>query len=301
MPRMFRSVVPAALIVLAPGLAAPLPAQPRTRLVFVQATDAAGAPIVTLTPADFTLREGGETREIVTVRLANEPMRIALIVDTSEPAAPALIQLREALQTFITTLPPEHEIVFITTGRQFRVHVQPTTDRERVAKAISTIFTDRGAGNVLLDSLVEADDRFLRRDDVSWPVIVMITTDGPEGSTVTRTEEYNAFVQSITARAGTVHATLLQSRTGVGLPLQVAMNLTQATGGQYESLNVNAAAILPETLRKLADAIAEHHRKMSSYYRVEYRSTSTTPQPVEVGVVTNGRSGMDVLFGRRMR
>ena len=88
---------------------------------------------------------------------------------------------------------------------------------------------------------------------------------------------------------------------GGGLPVQVAMNLTQATGGQYASLNVNAAGILPETLRKLAETIAEHHRRMSSYYRVEYRSTSTTPQPVEVGVVTNGRSGMDVLFGRRIR
>ena len=41
---------------------------------------------------------------------ANGPMRVALLVDTSEAAAPAISQLRTGVVAFIDALPPEHEI-----------------------------------------------------------------------------------------------------------------------------------------------------------------------------------------------
>ncbi len=296
MPPIARSLMVAAAVTI---LAAPLVSQSRTRLVFVQAQGGDG-PLLSLMPADFTIRENGELRDVVSATLASDPMRVALLVDTSEAAAPALLHLRDALQAFLRTLPPEHEIVFITTGRQLRVHVPPTTHRDRLAKTAAGIFTDRGSGNVLLDSILEADRRFLR-DDVAWPVFVIVTTDGPEGSTVTQNEELNAFLQSLAARAGTVHAIELQGRGGGGLPSQIATGLTDATGGQYRSMNTSAAGSLRQALPALAEALAAHHERMSTYYRVEFRSGSDTPQPIEVGVTTDNPAAIDVLFARRMR
>src|SRR5690349_24396848 len=67
----------------------------------------------------------------------------------------------------------------VTTGRQARVRVQPTTDRRKLKEAAGGLFID-GAGTVLIDGLLEADDRRFKQADDRWPVFVIFTTDGTE-------------------------------------------------------------------------------------------------------------------------
>src|SRR5687767_11087363 len=55
--------------------------QPQTRRVYVTAVDGNGAPVLGLTAADFTIKEGGKTREIVKAAPAGGPMQIAILVD----------------------------------------------------------------------------------------------------------------------------------------------------------------------------------------------------------------------------
>ena len=59
-------------------------------------------------------------------------MRIALMLDTSDAAAPALTHMRAGVAEFLDALPPEDEVILITTGRQMRVRVPPTTDRKKL-------------------------------------------------------------------------------------------------------------------------------------------------------------------------
>src|SRR5476649_2890082 len=65
-----------------------------TRQIFVSVTNVEGVPVKGLSSDDFMVTEGGEPRTVSRVGPANEPMRIALMLDTSEATAPALQHLR---------------------------------------------------------------------------------------------------------------------------------------------------------------------------------------------------------------
>src|SRR5580765_4923299 len=76
------------------------------RHIFVSVTDAKGAPVEGLTAADFKVGEGGQPREVVKAGPAKDPMRIALMLDTSDAAAPGLNHMRAGALAFLDALPP---------------------------------------------------------------------------------------------------------------------------------------------------------------------------------------------------
>ena len=77
---------------------------PRTRNVYVTVTDKSGAPAKDLTPADFTIREDNQAREVLEVTQAKAPMRIALLVDNSQATTSVTNESRIAMSGFINTI-----------------------------------------------------------------------------------------------------------------------------------------------------------------------------------------------------
>ena len=75
-------------------------AQSDERAVYVAVVDKASKPVPSLGPADFVVREGGLTREVLRVEPASEPAQIAVLVDTSSVIDPYVGDMRRALQTF---------------------------------------------------------------------------------------------------------------------------------------------------------------------------------------------------------
>jgi Mg-chelatase subunit ChlD len=151
----------ACLMALLPMLAAAAaPAQKRkpkvghSRHVFVSVTDAAGAPILDLAEADFEVTDGARKREILSSGLAKSPLRIALFVDTSDGTANAITQIRTGLTAFLEALPANAEVMVVSTGRQVRVRLQPTTDRKKALDLVKGMFSDGGA-TPLRDALLE--------------------------------------------------------------------------------------------------------------------------------------------------
>ena len=99
------------------------------------------------------------------------------MLDTSVGTAPALNHMRAAVAGFLDALPPDDEVVLITTGRQVRVRLGPTTDRQKLKDMAASLFND-GGGTVLMDGLLEIDERFFRKAERRWPVFVIFTSDG---------------------------------------------------------------------------------------------------------------------------
>jgi hypothetical protein len=256
----------------------------QTRRLFVSVVDQAGSPVLDLASGDFTITEGGTARTIVRAGLATSPMRIALLVDTSEAASVALPHLRAGLTAFLDTLPPEHEVMLVSTGRQMRVRVQPTTDRKKLRDAAGSLFPD-GAGTVLMDGLLEIDDRFMRKAEDRWPVFVIFTSDGTESSAAAHEKEFNAWSTGLSARGAIAHALVLKVK-GSGVPEMVAMGLTRNTGGRFDMMNTSNA--LPDKFKALATQLAADHRQMSTKYQLEYLSDSSTPAAADVGVARSG-------------
>jgi hypothetical protein len=265
-------------------LAAPLSvsAQQTTRQVFVTVLDQAGAPILDLGRDDFQVQEDSMVRPIVRVGLANDPMRVAMLIDNSDAAERALLSIRSGVHAFLDALPAEHEVSLLTVARQLGVRAEPTVDRAKLKEAADLIFIDGGSSAVLLDALLETDERFLQKAEDRWPVFVLVTTDGAEGSRTVGDNEYNAFVADLIARGVTVHAILISTRGG-GRQTDVATNLTENTGGHYQA--ISASTGLPDQLRTLAEHMADQHARMATQYQITFTTDAAAEQlGVRIGV-----------------
>ena len=261
------------------------PGAMHVRHIYVSVTDAKGAPVEGLTAADFTVGEGGQPRVVSKAGPAKDPMRIALMLDTSDAAAIALTNMRAGAAAFLDALPPEDEVILITTGRQMRVRVPPTTDRKKLKDAAAGLFTD-GAGTVLMDGLLEIDERFFKKADDRWPVLVIFTSDGTEASTGSREKEFNKWVTLLGPRGITVHAMVVKTPNGSGMPEVVAQNLTRNTGGRYDVMNTTTA--LPEKMKALGETLALNHRNMTNWYAVDIQTDGTDSAPIDVAVPREG-------------
>jgi hypothetical protein len=285
-------------LALTPGIAAAQSknaGKTHVRHIFVSVTDAKGAPVDGLSAADFTVSEGGQPRVVSKAGPAKDPMRIALMLDTSDAAAPALTHMRSAVANFLDALPPEDEVILITTGRQMRVRVPPSTDRRKLKETAAGLFTD-GAGTVLMDGLLEIDDRFFKKADDRWPVFVIFTSDGTEASTGSREKEFMKWTPMLGPRGITVHAFVMKTPKSSGMPEIVAENLTQNSGGRYDVMNTTTA--LPEKMKALGEKLALDHRNMSMWYEVDIQTDATEIAPVDVAVRREGVR-LQISNGRR--
>lgn len=280
--------------------AASAPAQSKggkaqTRHIFVHVLDSQGAAVTGLSAGDFNLTEAGVPRVVTFVGPAKDPMRIALFLDTSDAASPALSNMRNAAIAFLDALPPEDEVLLVTTGRQLRVRVQPTTDRKKAHDTAAGLFSD-GAGTVLMDGLMEVDDRFFKKAADVWPVFVVFTSDGTESSSAAHEKDFQKWALAIGPRGVTVHAFVFKTPKATAVPDVVMQNLTQNTGGHYDMMNTTNA--LPEKMKALADKLTVDQQRMSAWYRVDFQSDSADFRPVDVGVA---RSGVRLEISDRRR
>ena len=192
--------------------------------------------------------------------------------------------MRAGAVALLDALPPEDEVILITTGRQMRVRVQPTTDRKKLKDTAAGLFSD-GAGTVLMDGLLEIDERFYKKADDRWPVFVIFTSDGTEASTGSREKEFLKWAPLLGPRGVTVHAFVLKTPKGSGMPEIVAENLTQNTGGRYDVMNTSTA--LPEKMKALGEKLALDHRNMRNWYEVDIQTDSDVA-PIDVAVAREG-------------
>jgi hypothetical protein len=153
---------------------------PLTRHVFVMAVDKTGAPVVDLTPADFAVKVGGKTRDIVQAQLATGPLQIALIVDDSGSGL-----FRYGVSQFVRRMQGQALMSLRVIEGQMRRVVDYTTDESALQTGILTLGARPGTpdGGQLLAGISESA-RELRRREAPRPVIIALTVGGEEHSTL---------------------------------------------------------------------------------------------------------------------
>jgi hypothetical protein len=187
-------------------------------------------------------------------------MRIAILVDNSQTPVEPLPQIRRGLQQFVNALPPHHELMLVTTGGQMNIRVQPTRDYIEFLKAVGEINFIRSGGNALIGSVEEIYDRYLRTVERRYPMLVIISTDGPDFSQRVTDKSVNALLTGLTRTGVLVNAVLLTS-TGTSLIRNLTLEMIKRTGGAYESATI--ATALPARMKVMAGRIAQQYKRVS--------------------------------------
>lgn len=271
-----RAGLVAALATTAVALAA---AQAVERRIYVTVVDQTGAPVTDLTADEFVVREDGALREVLRVTRATEPMQIAVLVDDSEAATPAIADLRRGLQAFITALTPgPHQIALVGVGERPTVLVDYTADPAALAAGVGRLFAKPGSGSYLLEAILEVTRGVVRRE-ARRPVLVLVTTEGEEFS-----NDYYATVLDAVRKSGAqVHALVRvasgaePASEGVRNRNVVLADAPDRTGGGRHYLLTDSS--LPPAFERLA-------AELVSQYALIYARPQTLipPERLEVSV-----------------
>ena len=185
----------------------PLAAQVNEREMFVSVLDEHGSPVPDLRASDFRVREDGALREVVRVARATAPIQLAILVDTSQAAIPAIVHIRNGLHAFVEAMHEGNDLSLVTFGGPPRILVDVTRDRERLNAGVDRVFAYSETAAYLLDAIRETGRGFQRRE-ASRPAIVVVTTDGVDFSGRSQRDALE-----ILGEAGVVmHAVVLRSR-----------------------------------------------------------------------------------------
>src|SRR4029453_9138303 len=121
---------------------------------------------------------------------ATDPMTIAILIDTTKPTmgkdAPTR-ELRAALTTFVKavqTASPESAIGLWEFGGAGVMTQKPTVKTEDLTKKAGRIFPGQQPGGVMLEALVDASKELSKKGVGPRRVIVGISLNSPEVSTI---------------------------------------------------------------------------------------------------------------------
>src|SRR6185436_10712837 len=144
-----------------------------TRSVTVTVTDEKGTPIDGLVAQDLAVLENGAARTLTRVEKEERPLRLAVLVDTSEPMRDHYrLQILDPLLRFLGRLPKGTEFAVWTTGD--RPNKVVDYGQGTAAAAIALERTAPTGGNTLLDALVEAA-KDLQSKEAARSAIVVVT------------------------------------------------------------------------------------------------------------------------------
>lgn len=159
-----------------------LGAQGVQKSMYVSVVDQAGAPVPGLGPSDFIVREDDITREVLSAVPADEPMQVAVLIDTSDVARAQISYFRDAVPVFVNTLisgGARNQVAIVGFGDRPTIFADYTSDAAALKKAADRIWSTPMSGPYLLDAILEVSEGIAKRE-LPRPVIVAIAAEGQE-------------------------------------------------------------------------------------------------------------------------
>jgi hypothetical protein len=276
------AAITAMLVVSGP---APGHAQAVQRAMFVSALDQNGAPVSILAPTDIVVREDKVTREVLSIAPATEPMQIALLVDNSQAADAYIRDYREALPAFISTVlgdesGAKHQISIVTLAERPTINTEYTSDAAPLSAGAGRIFAMPGSGTYLLDGIIEVSQG-IRKRGFSRPVIVAITTEGPEMSD----RQYQSVLGPLRESGAAFHVIVVGNPRNPSYDRSIVLDQgTRESGGRFDTLLTGNA--LTSRLKQVAE-------ELTHQFRVTYARPQTLIPPEQV-TVASAREGLTV-------
>ena len=246
---------------------AALRAQALQRSIYASALDQSGAPVPNLGPTDFVVREDKVAREILAVAPATDPMQIAVLVDNSQAGEQFIRDYREALPAFINAIAADesgarHQIAIITLAERPTINTDYTFDFQQAIKGAGRIFGMPGSGSYLLDGIIETSQGITKKS-LTRPVIVAITTEGPELSD----RQYMTVLEPLRDSGASLNVVTVGNPRNNNYDRSVVIDMgTRDTGGRNDVIMTGSALTeQDEADRQRADASVPRHLRAARH------------------------------------
>jgi hypothetical protein len=262
------------LVLIAAGAVTTIYAQQQIAF-FVAATTQTGETVTDLKAEEVVFAEGDKRGTVVRVAPVDWPVKVTVLVDNGVGTGPMLSLYRTGLKALFAALPTGVEAALLTLAPQPRFVVRPTNDRVQLVNAVERLAPDESAPR-MVEGLIEAAKRVddeNKKELKYFPVFVVLSTTGPEGST-TQARLVDRMVTQLTNYPARVHVIMLsnsgQSASSVvavgARQVQLGKTIADLTGGRYEA--IAAASAIPTLLGEFGAMIADAHNFQSRQYMV---------------------------------
>jgi Ca-activated chloride channel homolog len=257
----------------------------------VVVTNKTGRRITGLSKNDFQVFENGVRQEIAGFTPTDEPVKVALLLDTSGSTEFKLAKIQNAAIAFVNQLHPDDEVAVLSFADDVKLQQDFTINRDRNEYGIKK--TRTGEWTVLYEAV------WLALEDVLKPVqerkALIIFSDGDDtrshtvsmGETLELAKETGATIYCVyynteqdrgrqstkSILSGSLPPIIMSPyppvNTGPG-----TTSYEYNAGRRYlESLAENSGGLLFDGSKNLEDAFAEVARELASQYSIGYYST----------------------------
>ena len=161
----------------------------------VSVSDREGRYISGLEKEDFRILLDGKEQKISFFATEDEPVSIALLIDTSASTKGVLPQIREAANDFIQLLNKNDNCMIATFDAEVNILAPFTSDREALEKSLDKIQTGEREGTVVFNAV----DKIARENFVKMQgrKVIVLLSDGKDfGSTVAKSELFSQLEES---------------------------------------------------------------------------------------------------------
>ncbi len=161
----------------------------------VVVSDISGGAVLGLQADDFILLDDGIRQKLAFFVAAAEPIRVALVLDTSKSTTTVLRRIREAAAGFISQLRPQDRAMVASFDAEIRILCPMTSDGNALREAIRNAAIGEYTGSRMRDAVAAVVENHLQPGPGRKAVILL--TDGQDfGSTVSAEELLLAVVDA---------------------------------------------------------------------------------------------------------
>lgn len=243
--------------------------------------DRQGRYISGLKAEDFTVFHDGTQQSISFFAAEEEPLTVALLLDTSLSTRDVLGKIKDAAKDFIKLLQPADRCMIVSFDYAVHVLSPLSSDRKALEKAIKQAEIGEFAGTVLRDAVLQVVARSLA--DVKGRKALIVLTDGKDhGSYPTQSEllytleESDAMVYTVFYKTDLPFGPFRRGRMGGDFPprgplgrrraraeiddeeaIEFLTQMSKATAGRFYNRDVTD---LKKTFQLIADELRKQYR-----------------------------------------
>jgi Ca-activated chloride channel family protein len=185
----------------------------------VTVSDRAGHYISGLKKQDFSIFDDGIKQNVDFFATYDEPLNIALLLDTSGSTTESLKKIKDAARDFIALLNPSDQCLLATFDSQIKILSSFTSDQPSLINSLQKVQTAERDGTILHNAIEQISQKSFA--GIEGRKVIVLLSDGRDfGSSITgnnllsQLEESDVLIYSILYRTGETFNNLVISPEG---------------------------------------------------------------------------------------